>query len=27
LRFLGWQGPVQATKLVRRCEKVFKKKN
>ena len=27
LRFLGWQGPVQAKKLVRRCEKVFKKKN
>jgi len=27
LRFLGWQGPAQAKKLVRRCEKVFKKKN
>ena len=27
LRFLGGQGPAQAKKLVRRCEKVFKKKN
>jgi inorganic pyrophosphatase len=26
LKFLGWQGPAQAKKLVRRCEKVFKKK-
>jgi len=27
LKFLSWQGPAQAKKLVRRCEKVFKKKN
>jgi inorganic pyrophosphatase len=27
LKFLGWQGPAQAKKLVRRCEKVFKKKH
>ena len=27
LKFLGWQGPAQAKKLVRRCEKIFKKKN
>ena len=27
LKFLGWQGPAQAKKLVRRCEKVFEKKN
>ena len=27
LKFLGWQGSAQAKKLVRRCEKVFKKKN
>jgi inorganic pyrophosphatase len=27
LKFLGWQAPAQAKKLVRRCERVFKKKN
>ena len=27
LKFLGWKGSAQAKKLVRRCEKVFKKKN
>ena len=27
LKFLGWQGPAQAKKLVRRCERVFKKKH
>ena len=27
LKFLSWQGSAQAKKLVRRCEKVFKKKN
>src|SRR5262245_66593812 len=27
LKFLGWQGPAQAKKLVRRCEKIFKRKN
>jgi inorganic pyrophosphatase len=27
LKFLGWQGPAQAKKLVRRCERIFKKKN
>jgi inorganic pyrophosphatase len=26
LKFLGWQGPAQAKKLVRQCEKAFKKK-
>src|SRR5215470_5703001 len=27
LKFLGWHGPAQAKKLVRRCQRVFKKKN
>ena len=27
LKFLGWHGPAQAKKLVRRCERIFKKKN
>ena len=27
LKFLGWQGPAEAKKLVRRCERVFKRKN
>jgi inorganic pyrophosphatase len=27
LKLLGWRGPAQAKKLVRRCEKIFKKKN
>jgi inorganic pyrophosphatase len=27
LKFLGWQGSAQAKKLVRRCERIFKKKN
>jgi inorganic pyrophosphatase len=25
LRFLGWKGPDEAKKLIRRCQKVFKK--
>jgi inorganic pyrophosphatase len=26
LRFVAWQGPAEAKKLVRSCEKAFKKK-